>query len=267
MVLPTFLRESRATIERLDAVRRRHEPARHPAAPGGARAVADAASTWPTLAPDLEAFFRDLDPLITRLEAGLPATSRCSTTRAPLLGQLDPSLRQLNPVAGLPRPLQARADGVLRQRRGGHAGDRSARARRALHYLRTTNPLNPENLAALPAPARHQPLRTRTRCRALRPSSHAGTAARHVFGQATAAPSNPHAAAARPEPSVVPATRRLPTQVQPLRRSAGTGNVGAGAAAVPPSRRRSGRARQGERSTQLPARSKPRPVSADAAVA
>ena len=44
--------------------------------------------------------------------------------------------------------LQARADLVLRQHGGGHAGARP-RAR-ALHYLRTTNPLNLENLAVYP---------------------------------------------------------------------------------------------------------------------
>ncbi len=58
------------------------------------------------------------------------------------------------PAAGLrlPRPLQARDRRLLRARRSRDAGDRRSRpaSTRPLHYLRTTNPLNPENLAAYP---------------------------------------------------------------------------------------------------------------------
>ena len=43
VALPTFERESRETIDAADAVRARHRPAGHAAAPGRARALADAA--------------------------------------------------------------------------------------------------------------------------------------------------------------------------------------------------------------------------------
>ena len=42
VALPTFERESRLTLSRLDRVRGRHQPARHPAAAGRARAEPDA---------------------------------------------------------------------------------------------------------------------------------------------------------------------------------------------------------------------------------
>ena len=50
------------------------------------------------LAPDLNAFFRDLDPLIKASRTGIPAAQRILEDLRPLLAQLDPAGRQLVPI-------------------------------------------------------------------------------------------------------------------------------------------------------------------------
>jgi hypothetical protein len=67
----------------------------------------------------------------------------------PLLGQIDPALRQLNPVLdylGLyKRELTAFFANTTAATQATTVGSRGP-----IHYLRTTNPLNPENLAVYP---------------------------------------------------------------------------------------------------------------------
>ena len=50
------------------------------------------------LAPDLEAFFRESNQLIDASKAGFPAAERILEDLTPLLGQVDPALRELNPI-------------------------------------------------------------------------------------------------------------------------------------------------------------------------
>ena len=103
------------------------------------------------LAPDLKALFRDLDPLIDASQDGLPGGAACSTTRGRCSAQIDPAARQLVPDPGLHRPLQARADRVLRQHRRRHAGQRPpASAAGACTTCARRTRSNPEILAAYP---------------------------------------------------------------------------------------------------------------------
>ncbi len=50
------------------------------------------------LAPDLERFFRNLDPVITASKTGMPATREVLEGAEPLLGELGPFLAQINPI-------------------------------------------------------------------------------------------------------------------------------------------------------------------------
>ena len=74
----------------------------------------------------------------------------------PLLARLDPFLRTLSPIVDYLGLYRREIAGVLRQRRRRppRRPTPTSPAPRSLHYLRTTNPLNPEILAAYPAPAR-----------------------------------------------------------------------------------------------------------------
>jgi virulence factor Mce-like protein len=149
-IFPTFLDESRATSARLTAFAENTNPLIDQLRPA-ARELSPTLIDLKSLAPDLKGLFRDLGPLITASKAGLPAVQRILDDTAPLLGQLDPFLRNLNPILdylGLyKREIAAffSLDSASTQ-----AVDRPQGAPGVIHYLRTANPLNPENLAAYP---------------------------------------------------------------------------------------------------------------------
>jgi phospholipid/cholesterol/gamma-HCH transport system substrate-binding protein len=96
-VFPTFLDESRATARNLESFSRQARPVIRDLRP----AIADLRPTLRDvrlLSPDLEEFFRDLDPLITVSQKGLPAFSETVRGLKPVLGELQPFLEQLNPI-------------------------------------------------------------------------------------------------------------------------------------------------------------------------
>ncbi len=143
-VFPTFNREATTTVNRLARFARDTDPLIDQLRPA-ARQLSPTLRDLGVLAPDLRALFRDLDPLIVASRRGLPALERFLDDLRPALGEFDPVLRQLNPILnffgaykdnvraffiGPPLSTQARANGV--------------------HYLRTMNPQNPENLAVYP---------------------------------------------------------------------------------------------------------------------
>ena len=146
VALPTFQRESRTTLQRLDAFADNTNPLvtqLRPAARELSPTLKDLASSRPTSRRCSRP-----RPLITASETGFPAAERLLARPAAVPAPDRSRAAPAHPDPAVPRALQARADGVLRQHGGRDAGGRS-RAR-ALHYLRTTNPLNPENLAAYP---------------------------------------------------------------------------------------------------------------------
>src|SRR5215212_5736025 len=148
LALPTFERESRATVERLTRFARDTDPLVTQLRPA-ARELSPTLTDLSALAPDLRAFFRDLGPLIDASERGFPAAERVLEDLRPLLGQLDPALRQINPVLDYlgpyKRELTAFFANTVAATQATTVGSRGP-----IHYLRTTNPLNPENLAVYP---------------------------------------------------------------------------------------------------------------------
>ncbi len=96
-VLPTFLRESRATLARLEGFAEDTEPLVRGLEP----VLADVGPTVRSLrelAPDAQALFADLDPLIDAGRPGLPALGRVLRGLDPALGSTGTFLRQLNPL-------------------------------------------------------------------------------------------------------------------------------------------------------------------------
>ena len=103
------------------------------------------------LAPNLKAFFIDLNPLITASRLGIPATTQILEDLTPLLGQLDPFLRQLIPITDFIAPYRSELTAFFANTVAAtQATDTPGTAGKKVHYLRTTNPVNPETLAVYP---------------------------------------------------------------------------------------------------------------------
>lgn len=149
-ILPTFLREGRQTTSRLTRFAANTNPLVTQLRPA-ARELSPTLINLEALAPDLRGLFTDLDPLVRVSRKGLPATERVFDNTRPLLARLDPFLRDLTPIVdylGLyKREIAAffANDTAATQATGtDFAGTGS------LHYLRTTNPTNPEMMTGYP---------------------------------------------------------------------------------------------------------------------
>ena len=94
-----------------------------------------------------------LDPtLIDVAKTGIPATERFLNDTRPLLRQLDPFLRDVNPILRWLGIYKREIAAFFANDSSATQGvDRPPGANgQPVHYLRTANPLNPENLAAYP---------------------------------------------------------------------------------------------------------------------
>lgn len=146
--LPTFERESRTTITRLTRFAHDTNPLVTQLRPA-ARELSPTLQELGDLAPDLKALFEELNPLIDASKTGLPAFNDFLDELHPLLANFDAPLRQLNPplqgVAAYKNELSAFFPNAAASTQ---ATTREGNTR--VHYLRTTNPTNPENLAVYP---------------------------------------------------------------------------------------------------------------------
>jgi virulence factor Mce-like protein len=149
-VFPTFLTEARITTDRLTKFANETNPLVTQLRPA-ARELSPTLISLARLAPDLKAFFRDLDPLITVSKKGLPALEDFLNETTPLLAQIDPFLQQLNPILDyLGRYKSEITAFFANDVAATQATDTPIGGSEPVHYLRTTNPVNPENLAAWP---------------------------------------------------------------------------------------------------------------------
>jgi hypothetical protein len=150
-VLPTFENESRITIQRLAAFARKTTPLITQLRPA-ARELSPTLVSLSALAPDAKALFRDLDKLTRASKEGLPATEKFLDELHPLLPEFDPLLRQVNPILtflGAYKPeLNAFFANTVSVTQAANV-PAYAKGQR-VHYLRTMNPFNPENLAVYP---------------------------------------------------------------------------------------------------------------------
>ena len=149
-VLPTFLDESRLTVNRVTEFANATNPLVTQLRPA-ARELSPTLIDLAGLAPDLKAFFRDLNPLIRVSKKGLPALEDFLNETTPLLAQVDPFLRQLNPILEyLGYYKQEITAFFANDVAATQATQTPAGTTTPIHYLRTSNPVNPENLAAWP---------------------------------------------------------------------------------------------------------------------
>jgi virulence factor Mce-like protein len=153
VALPTFQRESRATLQRLDRFADNANPLVTQLRPA-ARELSPTLIDLKALAPDLKAVLRDLNPLITASQTGFPATARLLDELRPFLGQLHPTMQQLIPIlqfiAPYKRELTAFFANTVAATQAVGSVSLTGGGERRVHYLRTANPINPEILAAYP---------------------------------------------------------------------------------------------------------------------
>jgi len=146
IALPTFEDESRLTVRRLAEFARDTDPLVTQLRPA-ARELSPTLIDLAGLAPDLKQLFIELNPLIDASKTGFPAAQRVLKDVRPFLAQVDPAAQQLVPLLdflGLYKPeLNAFFANVV-------AATQARSTSTRVHYLRTTNPLNPENLAVYP---------------------------------------------------------------------------------------------------------------------
>ena len=144
-VFPTFNREAGTTVRRITRFADNADPLITQLRPA-ARELSPTLRDLSLLAPDLKALFRDLDPLITASRTGLPAVEQFLDELRPALGEFDPALKQLNPIFSWLSEYR----NEIRAFFSNAPAATQATTPDGVHYLRTLNPQNPENLAVYP---------------------------------------------------------------------------------------------------------------------
>jgi virulence factor Mce-like protein len=150
-VLPTFETESANTVIKLAQYARNTNPLITQLRPA-ARQLSPTLKSLAGLAPDAKALFRDLDKATRASKRGLPATTQFLDALHPLLPEFDPILKELNPILqylGAYRPeLNTFFANTVAVTQASNLPTYAPSTR--VHYLRTMNPFNPENLAVYP---------------------------------------------------------------------------------------------------------------------
>jgi len=156
-ILPTFQRESRATLTRLDSFAANTDPLVRQLQPA-ARELSPTLIAAGKAAPDLRRFFAGLRGTINNSGTGFPALRRLlSDDLTPLLARLgtsvggrDPYLAHLNSIVDVLRQYKhevaaffANAASATNNAQPAFQG-----SNRFVKQLRTTSPLNPESLAS-----------------------------------------------------------------------------------------------------------------------
>jgi phospholipid/cholesterol/gamma-HCH transport system substrate-binding protein len=152
--LPTFLTESRLTLNRLESFSRNADPLitqLHPAA----RALSADLKPIAKVAPDFRGFFTGLRKTEIRARTGLPALQKLlNTDLPPLLNQLVPFTRQLNPIVAMIGRYQTDVTGLLGNVATATQAQANTESNTQGHYIRSSAPLYPEALGMFgPTPA------------------------------------------------------------------------------------------------------------------
>ncbi|HEY5428954.1 MAG TPA: MlaD family protein [Solirubrobacteraceae bacterium] len=142
---PAFLNETRSTLNRLTTFAHATKPLIDELRPAAIQ-LTPVLQGSATLAPELRSLLIDIAPLTRASAAGFPALSQFLDESVPFLVRLKPYLGQLVPVieyiesyrreiAGFFANSTANTEGQLSSANGGNA-----------HYVRISNPINPELL-------------------------------------------------------------------------------------------------------------------------
>lgn len=143
--LPTFERESELTVNRLERFARNTDPLVTQLRPV-ARELSPTLQSLDRLAPPFRDFLVNLGPLITASYRGLPAFTTFLDDLRPVLGQLDPFTRTLNPVLRFLSSYLPEIDAFF----GNFTAATNASSISGPGYLRGLAPFMPEALATYP---------------------------------------------------------------------------------------------------------------------
>jgi phospholipid/cholesterol/gamma-HCH transport system substrate-binding protein len=145
--LPTFEKESSTTLVRLSRFSQNANPVVTDLRPA-AKELSPTLIAASKLAPDLKGFFRSLGPLIDASKKGLPATQQFLDELHPLLAAFDGPLQQLNPIIDGAALYKNEISAFFANSAAAtQATTPVAGSSEPVHYLRTSNPMNPEMLS------------------------------------------------------------------------------------------------------------------------
>ena len=152
IALPTFLDESRLTLNRLETFAANTDPLidqLHPSA----RELSKVLRQTARVAPDFNGFFVGFRKLAKRGNSAFPALrALLGTDLPPLLTQMTPFLRELTPIIAALDRNKADITGLLGNVTGATQANQSSpeNQNEPIHYLRTTGTLSPEAFAFYP---------------------------------------------------------------------------------------------------------------------
>jgi len=146
---PTFLDESKLTLDRLKGFSLKADPLMRQLVPA-AEQLSPTLIALSKLAPESKAFFEGLGPVIKRAPAGFAAFRKIFRDEfPPLLRALDPFIRNLNPILVGLKLYKHEATSVFANIAASSNAIVAGSNFRGepLHYLRAMGPLNPESVA------------------------------------------------------------------------------------------------------------------------
>jgi phospholipid/cholesterol/gamma-HCH transport system substrate-binding protein len=147
--LPTFEAESTRTVRRLTEFAHATNPLITQLRPA-ARQLSPTLIQLNKLAPDLKSLFTNVNPLVDASKKGLPATEKFLDELPPLLAAFDPVLRNVNPILDGLQNYKSELTAFFANTVASTQAFTIPKPGVQLHYLRTMNPLNPENFAVYP---------------------------------------------------------------------------------------------------------------------
>jgi virulence factor Mce-like protein len=146
MALPTFERESEITVRRLTRFANDTRPLVRQLRPF-ARELSPTLRSLAGLAPDLRALFRDLDGTIAASRRGLPGLNTVLDELRRTLPEFTPALKHVAPGLDGLKPYTHELGAFFANSTAATGAYTVEEDGQRLHYLRTINPLNPENFA------------------------------------------------------------------------------------------------------------------------
>jgi virulence factor Mce-like protein len=153
--LPRFERESSATLPQLTAFGQHAQPAIKQLQPA-ATAMGPAFAALNDVAPQFDGFFGQLKDVVDASEKGLPAFNRILGNLPPLLDAFQPFLRNANPMVDYigknKREVTSFFANITAASEARDPKDTLKLAETPIHYLRTSQILNPEALSFYPRP-------------------------------------------------------------------------------------------------------------------
>jgi ABC-type transporter Mla subunit MlaD len=144
-IFPTFLDESRTTMNRLRVFSRETRPLIQDLRPA-MRDLRPTVANIRALAPDLKRLFLNLDPLVRISEKGLPALRQTLRGTSPLLAKLGPFLGELNPILQYLELNQRELSNFFSAGITGVSATTKSDSGNG-HYLKQFGPSGPETLA------------------------------------------------------------------------------------------------------------------------